>query len=354
MLTIPVVAGLLLFAARYVPRARVMKSIVTGESLIEEDALLGFAPRRSGASFRRFRDGMRFHVNTDRRGARVTTPGEETPPRVSLLTVGCSFSWGHGLENEATYTERLRERLGVDVANLAFGSFSTVHSVEMLRRNLDLQPRVVVYGFIGSHLDRNLSGCAPTVDALCLPTAHVDFEDGAPRVAPAWAGEFALNQAYALGPEQGLLARSLLLFRADLQVLRLRGRQAALGERKPRNARGRALSFLLHEMDGLVRKAGAELIVLYIPLLQRGRAEGPPPELLNALRGLERPVLVDSTPLVLAYQANPANKPLHLPDGHPAARAHVVFADELERVIRERGWLAAAAHSPLTAAPARD
>jgi pimeloyl-ACP methyl ester carboxylesterase len=339
MFAIPVVAGLALLATVYVPRARALKPVVTGESLIEEDALLGFAPRRSGASFRRFRGGMRFHVYTDRRGARVTTPGDQTAPRVSLLTVGCSFSWGHGLENEATYTERLRERLGIDVANFAFGSFGTVQSVEMLRRNLDLRPRVVVYGFISDHLNRNLSPCAPTFASLCLPNAHVDYEEGVPRVVPAWGGEFELNEAFARATEVGLPERSLLLVRGDLQALRLRGRKAALLSRSPEDARGRALTHLLREMDQLTREAGAELVVLYIPLLNPERTVGPPPELLDAMKGLDRPVLLDATPLVQAYQANPANKPLHLPDGHPAARAHVVLADGLERLIRERSWV---------------
>ncbi len=119
-------------------------------------------PVRNAASLRRHpRAGLAYHVFTSDRRARVSRRGERTAPAVSLLTVGDSFSWGHGVENEDTYTARLAERWGVPAANLAFSAYGTVQSLQMLQRSLDLRPRLVVYGYIADHMNRNVSHCAP-------------------------------------------------------------------------------------------------------------------------------------------------------------------------------------------------
>ncbi|HEY8148374.1 MAG TPA: hypothetical protein VIK51_05670, partial [Vicinamibacteria bacterium] len=90
-------------------------------------------PVRNAASLRRHpRAGLAYHVFTSDRRARVSRRGERTPPEVSLLTVGDSFSWGHGVENEDTYTARLAARWGVPAANLAFSAYGTVQSLQML------------------------------------------------------------------------------------------------------------------------------------------------------------------------------------------------------------------------------
>jgi hypothetical protein len=84
-----------------------------GDWMMQPDPEIGYVPTPNAATvWRNTRSPGRFHVYTDRRGARVNAPGEQTPARVDFLTVGCSFSWGYLMENEESYTERLARRLG--------------------------------------------------------------------------------------------------------------------------------------------------------------------------------------------------------------------------------------------------
>src|SRR5262249_49419292 len=134
---------------------------------------------RNGATLRRHpRAGLAYHVYTSDRRARVSRRGEMTPPQVDLLTVGDSFSWGHGVENEDTYTSRLAARWRGPAANLAFAAYGTVPAGEMLARVLDLRPRLVVYGFIADHFKRNLLPCAPSYGPVCLPFSYVGQDPG--------------------------------------------------------------------------------------------------------------------------------------------------------------------------------
>jgi len=104
-----------------------------GDFPIEPDEEMGYVPIRNGATFRRHdRAGLAYHVFTSDRRARVNRRFERTPPTVDLVIVGCSFSWGHGVESEDTYGQVLARRRGLTVANLAFSAWGTVQAVQML------------------------------------------------------------------------------------------------------------------------------------------------------------------------------------------------------------------------------
>ena len=164
-----------------------------GDPLALPDPAIGLRPPPDAATLREHpRSGLAYHVFTDRRRARVNAPGEQTPERVELLTLGGSCAWGHGLENEATFTQRLGERLGAPAANLAFAGFGTVQALQLLEENADLGPRVVVYAFLEDHLRR------PVPDALLrrlrrdgkpAARASVDGLPGNPPGAGAGSGD---------------------------------------------------------------------------------------------------------------------------------------------------------------------
>jgi hypothetical protein len=88
-----------------------------GDNEIVFDPELGFR-RPPNAATRRVAPGIDYNIYTDRRAARVNRPGAQTPDRVTILTVGDSFSEGYGFENQQTYTERLGAMLDVPVATL--------------------------------------------------------------------------------------------------------------------------------------------------------------------------------------------------------------------------------------------
>src|SRR5713101_3646394 len=113
-----------------------------GDPLMAYDPEIGFVPRPSSRTRRTDlgADGkpkLTYHLLTDERGARITNSGEGNTVQADIVTVGCSFSWGHGFENEHTFAANVTHSLGVMGSNFSMGSFGTVQSLQMLQRNRD-------------------------------------------------------------------------------------------------------------------------------------------------------------------------------------------------------------------------
>jgi hypothetical protein len=301
-------------------------------------------PVRDAASLRRHpRAGLAYHVFTSDRRARVSHRGERTPPEVALLTVGDSFSWGHGVENEDTYTARLAARWGRPSANLAFSAYGTVQSLQMLRRNLDLRPRLVVYGFIADHMKRNISPCAPAYGPLCLPFSYVGLEaDGTPVIRSPDMGLFAVNRRFwdefffarTIGPRQVVAA-------GEAEFARLARTPRPEAPDDPAT-RARILERLLSDMAAAAASVGAPLVVLDIPYLERGGTNPVPAPLTEALTRVHAPNLafLDLAAVVARHYADPAAPLLRFErDRHPNPAAHALIADALDRFVRDRGLL---------------
>jgi hypothetical protein len=128
--------------------------------LVSFDPEIGYVARpHARANWGKFASGPKpfaFHVYTDRLGARVTRPGEETPSRPDIVFIGCSFTWGDGVEGQDTFAIRVAQGLAATAANLALFAHGTTQAVQILRRNRSLQPKLVVYSFITDHLFRNV------------------------------------------------------------------------------------------------------------------------------------------------------------------------------------------------------
>jgi len=317
--------------------------VLEGDFPIEFDEEMGFVPVRNGATVRRHpRSGLAYRLFTSDRRARVDAPGEQTTGPLDLMTIGCSFSWGHGVENHETFTSVVARRRSLRAANFAFASFGTVQSVQMLARNLDLRPRVVVYGVIQDHVKRNHSGCAPAYGPACLPCAWVDFDDvRGPFIHPPDGDAYAFNRRFwdTFFFRRGSWPRRLAVtMEADLR--RLQG-ETAFPRRDPER-RQAALEFLLARMRALTREAGAHLVIVYIPYLERGSTNAPPPALTAALASVEGPgvSVLDLAPVVARYYADAARPLLRFErDAHPNQAAHALIAQELEATLQREGLL---------------
>jgi len=343
-------ACLALLVVYYAYQARRYASLdhaLTGDFPIEVDEEMGFVPIRNGATFRRHdRAGLAYHVFTSDRRARVNARFERTPPTVDLVIVGCSFSWGHGVESEDTYGQVLARRLGLTVANLAFSAWGTVQAVQMLERNRDLAPRAVVYGFMADHLKRNLMACAPAYGPLCLPFAHVTLgEDGPPRLALPDPSLFEPNRRFwqsffftkSLGPRQ-------LLAAAEVDWTRLRTRHPP--PRDDEQAEALALDLLLPKLDAAARSAGSTLVIVNLPYLEPGPTPPAPPALLRAVEAVRGSgaEFLDLAPVVKSYYRDPHRPSLRFArDRHPNPEAHRLFAGAIAAFLEARGLIAGAA-----------
>ena len=327
------------YASKAANYSSLIDVVIEGDLPIEKDAEMGFAPTRNGST-RRTHPRVRrsFHIFTDDRGGRVGSPSPPRRQSVAIMALGCSFTWGHLLENEQAYPQILSDRLGVPVENLAFGSFGTVQALQMLRRNVDLRPELVIYGFIDDHLRRNLTGCALSYAPLCLPMAYVTLtEDNRPVLSPPPPGDFDLNRQFFLeflaSDRRLSFGKVIMAARADW------ARPLVSRARDDPEARQKALGLLLHEMRSTTRSIGARLLVAYIPNPGRSATRPPSEQLTSVLREMaaDDVVYVDLAPAFLRWYSDDTKESLQIEgDGHPNARAHELIAGEIERVVREK------------------
>ena len=324
----------------------------TGDADIEFDREIGFL-RPPHATTRRVQGDVDYTIHTDARGARVDAPGDETPPRVELLTVGCSFSEGHGFANEATFTDVVGRELGIATANFAVGSYSGVQAALSLERHADLRPKVIVYGLIEDHLRRNLDPCALNFFPTCLQVPTVDgFDDGALRFttldATGFGGVALTNDLLQLPHDPTPLRRVTLGLRTawheyrDWRVPAVVAAMSRLNE--PNRVAGER--YVLQRMAARAEAIGATLVVLHMGRLD-GRAANDPFDgwrpLPDAIRdGLPAGVVfIDTADAVAEHQRRHPDRPLYLSrrDLHPSAEAHALSARLIADAIRERGLL---------------
>lgn len=304
--------------ARALPGAEVLTE---SEFIFDLDPELGFVhkPDLSRA------DGVgRF---TDRRGARVAGPGLATPATVDLVSIGCSQTFGHGVPASATFTGVLADRLGLSAANLGVSGYSGVSALGLLRRHLDLKPKIVVYGLWEDHLRRNVTRCLETGTPFCVGRPVVRVADsGAPSIDPPH--DEVRIAAAALEEQTTAAPDALRRFLADIRssASRLRAR---VGARlwPARADQLEAMTFVLHEMARTAGSAGARLIVVYLPFYFTDRIDEPPAALIEFARrdGIE---LISMASHFAAMKR--AGIDVAIPgDGHMTEAAHRAVADEI-------------------------
>jgi hypothetical protein len=328
------VAGIAVFSYLTVPNPQMA---IDGNDFLAFDPEIGMVSRPSNHAKRidgptPNRGPLIYDIYTDDRGARVDGPAQQqSPAHVDIVTLGCSFTWGHPIQDQDTYAARLARDLGVSNSNFALAGFGTTQSLLELKRNRDLAPKLVIYGFITAHLDRNVLGCGPSYHPFCMDVAHVGWDEaGRPRIEPPLSDGVRRVRLHMAGPSWNpvtWLAHGIDVAFGRLTLAWYNGPAFYPARREE------AFDFLFRDLRRTVAEMGAQLLVVYIPT----NFEPPPPELTRTIGDAR---LLDMTP-VFDRHKEAGGAPLYVVDDfHPNELAHSLIAREVERYIAREGLLA--------------
>ncbi|MCC8428175.1 hypothetical protein LJ725_04310 [Reyranella aquatilis] len=326
-----ILVGIAIAAYLTIPR---IPLISEGDRLLVFDPEIGARANPSSHARRiypavRDRQTFAFDIYTDDRGARVDGPGQSSPAQVDVLVVGDSFSWGYALSNQETYARHLARELGTGVSNFAMAAYGTTQSLQMMRRNGDLKPKLIVYGIIAHHFERNVMPCLPSYYPFCFDASHVAWnEAGKPYIAPPQSNGVRRFQRHLSGD----YTNPVTWLTHGIDVIRGRIEYAEATYSTPSDQKKEeALGFLLGNMQRSAADIGAKLLVVYLPTNYYSAPEG----LGRVIGDIQ---LLDLTQAFQRERDKGTNLYI-VGDGHPNRAAHELIAKEIAKYVRDNGLL---------------
>ena len=330
--------GATLDAYRYY---RAHQSNILGASFIMEDPVVGYVQRPHVHN--RYTSAPVYDVYTDDLGARVARPGVRSPRKVDLLALGDSFTWGHGVQAESTYVNRLAEAKRLTASNVALASYGLTTSYLSFRKFSFLEPRIVIFGFIEDNITRALQPCAPSLSPYCRAVPFIDFDAGGnPFIHPPeyrspdyyeYMQSVIMDHAFGWNDiAWGLKRDRLILSGNDSDGINARHS----GYVNDSAARQKAVEFIVANLVKDVLGHHAVLIIVHIPSM---RTVTPlPPEFASIMPKWvdnDRVFLVDTAKTFDAFVKENGARPLMAGavDAHPSELAHEMIAHDIAPVI---------------------
>jgi hypothetical protein len=322
-----------------------------GDSFVRDDAELGYVPRANSAV--RFRLPLEFSVYSDNRGGRVERAGMTAPARADVLTVGCSFTWGHGVDEGDTYARILKDRTELEVYNIGVASYGTTTTLLYMKRFADLQPKVIVYGFIDDHLIRSLRPTASSICPYIRPVPFVDFnEQDQPKIHGP-VGDTKLHDQYlrevVFDHRFGWKDISWAMYTDYLRVGRKQtdpflGASDAYVMKKIDNFNAwngdpakiqKMLNFLVAQMTAEAKRNGAKLVIAYLPTRELASAPAYLVKAVEAAQAPETVYLVDTSPILQKLAEKGIDTVFLKGDSHPGPQGHAAIAEAIEPLVRK-------------------
>lgn len=318
------------------PRTYIDPETFSKHGLFEPAAGTGFQPR-SNVSMTDVAGANTFRIYTDNRGARISGP-DAANSSPGVIAVGCSQTWGHGVENSDTFLSKLSDALHLSAKNLAVSGYGGASALVRLRQSDDLRPHYVLYGLWEDHFNRNVRPCLEGDSPICIPRAYIDVRhpDKAQLVkAPAapWAFE-SIRRWYTETSVRSDREKSTLRDIYWTGALLWKSLASNAVQEPTIEDKSRAMQFVLTEMHSVASSMGAHLIVVYIPNYLDGDIEDPPRDLVS---------LAETAGFTLATMSGTFRRlrrsgiEIQISgDGHIDRAAHSAIAEELARLVRSR------------------
>ena len=285
---------------------------------------------------------VRTPIRHDADGGRVPVMGDTgSTAAKSVVAVGGSQTWGQGVAAEQTFPTVFASLLGLPVRNYGVSGSGGASSYFLLKQKLaKTSPKYVLYGFWEDHLNRNLRYCANNNFPVCAPLAYVSgTRDSEFKLNPAENAQALLEDFQALVRDMqqpptifGLAnevywAHRRLMRQLDMAMNPLAYDSASVPHKID------AARFVLASISALAHEAGAQLIVLYIPLYFSDTIHSADPALIKTAEEHDF-LFVDMAEVLRDMRAN--SIPFSIKgDGHLTVEAHMAIARRLRARIAE-------------------
>ena len=288
-------------------------------------------------------DGSEVEIITpvfqDHLGARVSGPDTLLPEKVDILSIGGSNTWGQGVRQEETFSAVFAQLMGNTERNFAISGVGGVSSYFQMKKNINLNPKWILYGFFEDHLNRNLRYCVNSGLLPCTPTPHVVLDsEKSPHFSLAENAEeqfeilrnylrtMHMDNGVTLGWRDLIWSFKRMLLSIDI-FFHPEAYNGATEQQKME-----AAIFVHGEMARVAKEHGAGLIIVYIPSYS-GEINYASARLVEAVKK-SGSIFVDTSAALIGLRDS--GEPIFIKgDGHLSVEAHKVIAKVIFEKLME-------------------
>lgn len=311
----------------------------------EEPILTTLPPRSTRTAVTNERAIDYFHGDFRER---IDTPTAPSYAKSPLVVIGCSQSYGAGIDGLETFASLVASRTRLRYLNLSIPGAGSIYSALRLESVPGLDPKIIVYGLYEDHLYRNLRRCALVNHPLChqLPIVGFDGNGQARTIMPDFwfenliGGFVSLRRKFYVEQFEGSGRTSYWLdvFWSFIRLTTtVRFRIYGDPNRADRMTLLAALDHSLGRMAAFAKAHDAWFIVVWIPITDWPRPERRLPDDIRSLIEARTDLIVDMAPVWNEmFVGSPVTPfaPFVIPtDGHMNELAHRSVADEVLKIV---------------------
>ena len=323
-----------------------LERIVYKDTAFIPDQQTGYRFRPNYQKIKRYKgvvDGSEFEIITpvfqDHLGARVSGPDTLLPEKVDIFSIGGSITWGQGVRQEETFSAVFAQLMGNTERNFAISGVGGVSSYFQMKKNINLNPKWILYGFFEDHLNRNLRYCVNSGLLPCTPTPHVVLDsEKSPHFSLAENAEeqfeilrnylrtMHMDNGVTLGWRDLIWSFKRMLLSIDI-FFHPEAYNGATEQQKME-----AAIFVHGEMARVAKEHGAGLIIVYIPSYS-GEINYASARLVEAVKK-SGSIFVDTSAALIGLRDS--GEPIFIKgDGHLSVEAHKVIAKVIFEKLME-------------------
>jgi hypothetical protein len=280
-----------------------------------------------------------YHVRTDTFGSRI--PSRARPDAIAphgLLALGCSFTYGYGVEAEQAFPYVIGQSLEIPSYNFGVCAYSYATAVLLLKQLerdgtlAKLSPQILLLGAGAWLEDRSRSPFYPS-DTLPFTYPYLRQQDGgavAIARAPSIIDARHALEATDSGTGEGFsLSRSIMLGELVPRVWFARAYRRTLPDPGSQSTLADAAlyEFIVGELARIARAYEMTLAILWLP---HHDVEAVNPWLVQVLGKHPEVVLIDGNE-AMRLEKVPAQE---FADRHPSAIAHAAYARYAAGILR--------------------